>query len=175
MKLHHTLLDGRRLNVERSAGGNRNSANRKLKLRQYRREQDELMSSTVDKMLEEYYESNDIQRGELDDGVIAVCKRHSAAVVQAALEEYVGKGGGNMDNTSAYLNFLLGKMAHEGIDKEKQEQRDSNKDKRMKDSRERGGTSNSKSKRARPPDEEGNKKSLSSIFPSFGSRGRGKE
>jgi RNA recognition motif-containing protein len=114
LKLHHTFLGGRRINVERSAGGG--SDTRKSKIKLFREEQLHHMDATVNAMLEEYYQRGEIQRqGEIDEGVILLCKRHSATVVQAALERYVESNGRDMDNPSAYLTFLLGKLAEEGI------------------------------------------------------------
>lgn len=115
MTCHHTHLKGRRINVERSAGGGKNEA-RKTKIQNYRKEQTDHMDKAVQGMLEEYYKRGEIQeQNEIDDGVIQLCKRHSAAVVQAALERYVESNGRDMDNPSAYLTFLLGKLAEEGI------------------------------------------------------------
>jgi len=39
LKLHHTTLDGRRINVERTSGGGRSSEKRKEKIKQFRKEQ----------------------------------------------------------------------------------------------------------------------------------------
>jgi RNA recognition motif-containing protein len=39
LKLHHTTLDGRRINVERTTGGGKTSEKRKEKIKQYRQEQ----------------------------------------------------------------------------------------------------------------------------------------
>lgn len=114
LKLHHTYLKGRRINVERSAGGGVQT--RANKIKQHRIEQEQYIDATVNTMLEEYYARGEIQRiGELDDGVIKLCKRHSTTVVQAALERYVESNGREMDNSSAYLSFLLTKLAEEGI------------------------------------------------------------
>lgn len=114
LKLHHTHLGGRRINVERSAGGG--SDIRKAKIKKFREEQEHHMDSIVNSMLEEYYKRGEIQEnGEIDEGVIKLCKRHAATVVQAALERYVESNGRDMDNPSAYLTFLLGKLAEEGI------------------------------------------------------------
>ena len=114
LKLHRTFLKGRRINVERSAGGG--AQTRANKIKQHRIEQEQYIDTTVNAMLEEYYTRGEIQRqGELDDGVIQLCKRHSTTVVQAALERYVESNGREMDNSSAYLSFLLTKLAEEGI------------------------------------------------------------
>jgi RNA recognition motif-containing protein len=120
LKLHQTMLEGRRINVERSAGGGRNSEIRKTKLKQYRTEQNEYMDTVVKNMIDEYKKTGEIKEGELDEGVVALCTHHSATVVQAGLERYVESNGRDMDNPSAYMTFLLGKLATEGIfDREK--------------------------------------------------------
>ena len=121
LKLHHTFLDGRRINIERSAGGSKNSDLRKEKLTKYRKEQEEYMSETVDKILTEYYQKGDIMEGELDEGVIALMKRRSAAVVEAALSEYVEERVKEMDNPSAYLTSMVCRITEEGIENKKLE------------------------------------------------------
>ena len=135
LKLHHTFLEGRRINVERSAGGKSNSEARKSKIQKLRSDQTEHFNSVIDSVFSEYYENGSIQKRELDDGVVALCKRHSASVVQAALEEYVEKHGCDMDNSSAYLTFLLGKMAEEGV--RKKDSNGENSQKRSKETPER--------------------------------------
>ena len=117
LKLHHTFLDGRRMNVERSTGG-KNKERRKSKINQYRKEHDEYFDTVVEKMLSEYRSTGELADQELDDGVIALCKRHAAPVVEAALAKYIEGNGRDMDNPSAYLSFLIGKMATEGIFKD---------------------------------------------------------
>jgi RNA recognition motif-containing protein len=115
LKLHQTFLDGRRLNVERSAGGSKNSDTRKSKITQYRKDQEKYFEEGVDKMFAEYKKTGELREDELDAGVIALCKRHSAQIVEAALAKYIEGSGRDMDNPSAYLTFLIGKFATEGI------------------------------------------------------------
>ncbi|KAL7569307.1 hypothetical protein ACA910_016850 [Epithemia clementina (nom. ined.)] len=115
LKLHHTFLQGRRINVERSAGGKTGSEARKSKIQKLRSDQTDHFNTVIDAVIKEFYENGSIQKGELDDGVVALCKRHSASVVQAALELYVEKHGCDMDNPSAYFTFLLCKLAEEGV------------------------------------------------------------
>ena len=50
LKMHHTDLDGRRINVERSAGGKSGSEARKEKISGYRKDQEGHMSETVEKV-----------------------------------------------------------------------------------------------------------------------------
>jgi hypothetical protein len=121
LKLHQTFLKGRRVNIERSAGGKKNSDTRKAKLAQFRKEQDEYFAEVVDKILKEYKDTGELRDGEFDDGVIALCKRHAGPVVRAAVAEYMEKGGRDMDNPSAYLSFLITKFATEGIREDKDE------------------------------------------------------
>lgn len=120
LKMHQTFLNGRRINVERSAGGKKNSETRKAKLTQYRKEQEGYFGEIVDAILQEYKGTGELREDELDSGVVALCKRHAGPVVRAAVAEYMEKGGRDMDNPSAYLSFLLTKFSTEGIREEKE-------------------------------------------------------
>jgi RNA recognition motif-containing protein len=115
LRLHQTFLEGRRINIERSAGGKKNSETKKAKISQYRKEQDAYFGDVIDKMLAEYKARGELREDEFDEGVISLCKRHAAHTVQAALEKYIEGGGCDMDNPSAYFSFLIGKFAEEGI------------------------------------------------------------
>lgn len=110
LKLHKSLLEGRRINVERSAGG-RNTEVRKEKIKQFREKQEEYLSSVVETILADFIKSGELQEGELDAGAIALCKRHTTTMVEAAIKEYIESDGRTMDNPSAYFSFLLGKLA----------------------------------------------------------------
>ena len=112
LKLHKSLLEGRRINVERSAGG-RNKETRNSKIKQFREKQEEYLSNVMDSILADYIKSGELQEGELDEGAISLCKRHTATMVEAALKEYIEGNGRSMDNTSAYFSFLLGKIAED--------------------------------------------------------------
>uniref|UniRef100_A0A7R9ZQ95 Uncharacterized protein n=1 Tax=Craspedostauros australis TaxID=1486917 RepID=A0A7R9ZQ95_9STRA len=113
LKLHHTYLEGRRMNVERSAGGG--SERRKQKIQQFRQEQEAYFEDVIDKILQEYKKTGELREDELDEGVIGLCRRHSATVVQAALTRYIEGNGRDMDNPSAFLSHLVTKFAEEGI------------------------------------------------------------
>ena len=115
LKLHQTYLKGRRINVEKSAGGKKHSDTRKSKIDQYRKEQSAYFAEVVENILAEYKKTGELREDELDEGVITVCKRHAGPVVQAAVAEYIEKGGKDMNNPSAYLTFLVTKFAKEGI------------------------------------------------------------
>ena len=115
LKLHQTYLKGRRINVEKSAGGKKDSDTRKSKIDQYRKEQSAYFAEVVESILAEYKKTGELREDELDEGVVTVCKRHAGPVVQAAVAEYIEKGGRDMNNPSAYLTFLVTKFAKEGI------------------------------------------------------------
>jgi RNA recognition motif-containing protein len=154
LKLHQTYLKGRRINVERSAGGGKNSETRKTKLEQYKKEQQEYFAEVVDNILKEFKATGEIRDNELDGGVIQLCRRHAGPVVRAAITEYVEKGGRDMDNPSAYLTFLVAKFAKEGIhDEEATGKTKTNKKEgasyRKRKVGEDGDSSNSKSKRSK--------------------------
>mmetsp|Transcript_60934 Transcript_60934/g.149200 ORF Transcript_60934/g.149200 Transcript_60934/m.149200 type:complete len:367 (-) Transcript_60934:45-1145(-) len=120
LKLHQTYLKGRRINVEKSAGGKKGSETRKAKIQAYRKEQEEYFAEVVDNIIGEFRKTGEIRDDELDDGVIQLCRHHAGPVVRAAITEYVEKGGNQMDNPSAYLTFLVSKFAKEGIHDEEE-------------------------------------------------------
>ena len=115
LKLHHTDLDGRRINVLRSAGGGKASRAEKIKLRQ--KEQEDYISSTVDKIIEDYISKGELQEGELDEGAILLCKRRSAAIVEASLSQYiVDRGDRDLENPSSFFSRIICRVTEEGID-----------------------------------------------------------
>lgn len=107
LKLHHTYLKGRRINVERTSGGGKVSKQEKVAT--LRKSQVEYMKETVQAIVSEYDTSS------LDDGVLALCERHNATIVHAAMERFTETDGPNKENPSAYLTALLQKLATEGI------------------------------------------------------------
>ena len=127
LKMHLTHLDGRRINVERSSGGG--AAAKKSKISMYREKQSSFISDTMDKIINNHIDNGDIGQDELDAGVIALCKRHSAVVVEQALKEYVEekklrrerkeklgeKEEEELRNPSAFLTHMIGRVAEEGI------------------------------------------------------------
>lgn len=115
LKLHQTNIGDRRINVERSAGGRKDSDARKAKIKQYREEQEKYLSDVVNKLIAGHIASGEIKEGELDEGAIGLCKRHSAATVESTLIRYLETGGRDMDNPSAYFSHLIGKIATEGV------------------------------------------------------------
>ncbi len=113
LKLHHTNLNGRRINVSRAAGGGREA--RKEKHRQRRKEQDDYISSTVDKIVRDYIDRGELQEGELDEGAMLLCKRRSAAIVEAALCEYVEqRRDKDLENPSSFFTRIICDVTEEG-------------------------------------------------------------
>lgn len=127
LKMHLTHIDGRRINVERSSGGG--AKTKKSKISMYREKQSSFISDTMDKIITHHIENGDIGQDELDDGVIALCKRHSALVVEQALKEYVQekrvrrerkeklgeKEEEELRNPSAFFTHMIGRVAEEGM------------------------------------------------------------
>ncbi|KAL3816619.1 hypothetical protein ACHAXA_004801 [Cyclostephanos tholiformis] len=127
LKLHLTHLDGRRINVERSAGGGTTA--KKARITSFRESQTTFISNTMDSILSGFVRDGEISPEELDEGVIRLCKRHSATVVEAALKEYVNekrerrikrdtlgeKEEEVLRNPSAFLTHMIGRIAEEGI------------------------------------------------------------
>ncbi|KAL3778185.1 hypothetical protein ACHAW5_004032 [Stephanodiscus triporus] len=127
LKLHLTHLDGRRINVERSAGGG--AAAKKSRITSFRESQSNFISETMDSILSSFVKNGEITAEELDEGVVGLCKRHSATVVEAALKEYVQekrerkikretlgeKEDEELRNPSAFLTHMIGRIAEEGI------------------------------------------------------------
>jgi len=120
LKLHQTQLDGRRINVYRAASyGGKES--RKLRIEERKKDQDDYVSQIIQKILEEYITRGDIAQDEFDEGVIKLCQRRSAAVVDAALQQYVEQkpnrsdDGRELENPSAYLTKIICRISEEGI------------------------------------------------------------
>jgi len=114
LKLHQTQLDGRRINVYRGAPGGKSA--RKEKIKERVKEQEVFIDTTVDKILQDYRKNGHLSENELDEGVVALCKRRSAAIVESALGQYVEeRGTKDMQNPSAYLNRIICRVTDEGI------------------------------------------------------------
>lgn len=182
LKMHHTPLNGRRINVLRSAGGGK--AARAEKNKQRKQEQDEYISTTVDKIIADYIKSGQLKEGELDNGAILLCKRRSAATVEAALTQYIEKKGDReFQNPSAFFTNLMCKVTDEGAEGLAAAAAQSKKKRKMEGSQK----SNKKPQRSRDASvftksgvdmsisdaDNGNIKDLTKIFPSMG-RGRGR-
>ncbi len=119
LKLHHTPLDGRRINVLRSAGGGK--AARTETHKQRKKEQDEYISAVVDKIIEEHVNNGSLKEGELDEGAMLLCKRRSAAVVEMALSHYIeqkvereSQSERPLDNPSAFFSSIICRVTDEG-------------------------------------------------------------
>lgn len=89
LQLHHTYLNGRRINVEKSTGGKKDSKIRQDKLSSFRTEQKKYLSNSVDSMFKEFVDNGTIDKKEFDDNTIGVCKRHAPSIVHKTLLEYI--------------------------------------------------------------------------------------
>ena len=110
--LHHAQIDGRRINVERSAGGGREA--KKGKLAAHREHQSKKVEETVDRVLEEFVASGQLRRDEVDDGVRRLLQRRSGRVAHAALTEYASLvGREKFENPAAYLTKIICRVSQE--------------------------------------------------------------
>lgn len=187
LRLHHTLLEGRRLNVERSVGG-RKKETRDAKIKQFREQQEEYLNNVIDSIIGDFIKSGELQEGELDEGAIGMCKRYSANMVETAIKQYIENNGRAMDNTSAYFSFLLSKLAADKAEGFLERGNSSGKDSGRPSKRPKSDNSNHKGKpktispKSSLPgvdfsmsekDSSGADNSLAKIFPSL-TRGRGR-
>jgi RNA recognition motif-containing protein len=115
LSLHHTALDGRRINVERTAGG-RNADKRRARIHEMRQDQQLHQRELIRSILREHGllrnaddddDSRDSGVAILDDGAVQLCEKHAASAVQAALDRFAETNGLEKDNPCAYLTFLL--------------------------------------------------------------------
>jgi RNA recognition motif-containing protein len=180
LKLHHTDMNGRRINVIRAAGGGK--AKRAEKIKERKEEQDEYISTIVDKIIKEHISKGDLKEDELDNGAILLCRRRNAAIVEAALSEYIeARGDRHLENPSSFFAKVMNRVTEEGVDAIKKQ------DKKKGSKRVETGNhsdpklSTHRSKFARTGvdmsasfnPQSNNDSGLSSIFPSMG-RGRGR-
>lgn len=112
LALHHTNLDGRIINVERTAGGSSRSKGRKEKLGELRAIQKETMAETVARIMGEFIASGALKEGELDADCIRVLEKFDGKVVRLALDEYCAKSDkATLRNPSAYFVYSTHKIA----------------------------------------------------------------
>lgn len=103
---HHAHLDGRRVNVEKSAGGGRE--HKKEKLQQHREKQNTKIEESVDRVIAEFVSQGRIEERAFDAGVRGLLQRRSGRVAHLALEEYASlEGRENFDNPAAYLTKIV--------------------------------------------------------------------
>jgi RNA recognition motif-containing protein len=179
LKLHHTDMNGRRINVLRAAGGGK--AKRAEKIKERKEEQDEYISTVVDKIIKEHISKGALKEGELDDGAILLCRRRNAAIVEAALSEYIeARGDRHLENPSSFFAKVMNRVTEEGVDAiKKQDKKPSSKRVTTRNQTDPKPASQSKFARtgvdmsASFTPQGDNEAGLSSIFPSM-RRGRGR-
>lgn len=110
--LHHASLDGRRINVEKSAGGGK--AVKRQRLGDKREKQRAKVETTVARVVAEFEKDGSLRPGEVDDGVRKLLARRSGRVAQLALQEYCSlEGRENFDNPAAYLTKIVCRITDE--------------------------------------------------------------
>ena len=109
---HHAHLDGRRVNVEKSAGGGK--ATKKDKLKRHRERQDAKIEESVDRVIGEFVSQGRIEERVFDEGVRKLLQRRSGRVANMALEEFASlEGREAFDNPAAYLTKIVCRISAE--------------------------------------------------------------
>ena len=109
---HHAHLDGRRVNVEKSAGGGK--ATKKDKLKRHRERQDAKIEESVDRVIGEFVSQGRIEERVFDEGVRKLLQRRSGRVANMALEEFASlEGRESFDNPAAYLTKIVCRISAE--------------------------------------------------------------
>ena len=109
---HHAHLDGRRVNVEKSAGGGK--ATKKDKLKRHRERQDAKIEESVERVIGEFVSQGRIEERVFDEGVRKLLQRRSGRVANMALEEFASlEGREAFDNPAAYLTKIVCRISAE--------------------------------------------------------------
>ncbi|KAJ8603745.1 hypothetical protein CTAYLR_000275 [Chrysophaeum taylorii] len=112
VSLHHASLDGRRINVEKSAGGGKET--KKARVSEKRKKQQQTVEETVDRVVSDFEKDGRLREGEVDDGVRRLLARRSGRVAEAALSEYCSlEGREKFHNPAAYLTKIVTRMTDE--------------------------------------------------------------
>ena len=114
LSLHHSKLDGRVINVERSCGG-KNVDKRKQKITALRDEQKEVLKSTCDRILQEKIEAGVLKKEELDEQAVGLLTRYDGATASAILDNYCAEERERLRNPSAFFMMLAKRVVEEGI------------------------------------------------------------
>lgn len=115
LSLHHTKLDGRVINVERSCGG-KNVDKRKEKITALRGEQKVALRATCNRILKEKIEAGELKPGELDEQAVGLLTRYDGGMASAILEAYCAEDRDRLRNRSAYFMMLAKRVIDEGIE-----------------------------------------------------------
>ena len=109
---HHAHLDGRRVNVEKSAGGGK--ATKKDKLKRHRERQDAKIEESIERVIGEFVSQGRIEERVFDEGVRKLLQRRSGRVANMALEEFASlEGREAFDNPAAYLTKIVCRISAE--------------------------------------------------------------
>ncbi|CAM9876193.1 unnamed protein product [Pylaiella littoralis] len=87
--LHHSRLDGRLLNIERTSGGGKEKKG--ARIQEKRGEQKEFMKSVVQRVLGEFIDAGRLGKSELDEAAQKVLEKMEAKVMERAVKDYCDK------------------------------------------------------------------------------------
>eukprot|EP00633_Aureoumbra_lagunensis_P010660 CAMPEP_0197328068 /NCGR_PEP_ID=MMETSP0892-20130614/3913_1 /TAXON_ID=44058 ORGANISM="Aureoumbra lagunensis, Strain CCMP1510" /NCGR_SAMPLE_ID=MMETSP0892 /ASSEMBLY_ACC=CAM_ASM_000538 /LENGTH=377 /DNA_ID=CAMNT_0042823535 /DNA_START=169 /DNA_END=1299 /DNA_ORIENTATION=+ len=108
--LHHATLDGRRINVEKSAGGGK--ATKQKRVSQLRSDQQQHVQQTVERIINEYLADGRLKSNEIDQGVRTLLERRSGKIATLALDEFCAtEDRDTLDNPAAFLTVIVTRLS----------------------------------------------------------------
>jgi len=108
LSLHHSLLTGRRINVEMtSAGGGTNSDRRKQEIAQHKKDAEDQAKKKVQTMIDEFVEGGHVEATDIDDHNQEFLMQVPFEVAKAALTEFSELDFDGVRNRCAYLMGLI--------------------------------------------------------------------
>ena len=114
LSLHHTRLDGRIINVERSAGGRKNSSKRVNKITEARKEQEAIVLGAKERIINELTEQGVLKKDELDEEAYNVLARYDAGTIDMIMKAYTAEDRDRLRNRSAFFMMMAKRVVEEG-------------------------------------------------------------
>lgn len=109
LSLHRSTLAGRRINIEKSAGGGKRA--KRLRVQDKRERQQEAVEDAVRRVLAEKVAGGELRPHELDEGVVKLLSRRSGRLAKAALDEFCSlEIRQKLENPAAYLTKIITRM-----------------------------------------------------------------
>ncbi|GMF61635.1 unnamed protein product [Phytophthora fragariaefolia] len=107
---HHTLLQGRRINVEMTAsGGGNKSENRRNKIDQHRKKQSDMQVEKTKALIQKHIDGREykLQKDDVDDRMIDFLSWFDYETAKKALEEYNRCVSDRVNNRKAFFMGIL--------------------------------------------------------------------
>mmetsp|Transcript_2301 Transcript_2301/g.3205 ORF Transcript_2301/g.3205 Transcript_2301/m.3205 type:complete len:384 (-) Transcript_2301:260-1411(-) len=106
LSMHHSHLGGRRINVERSCGG-KDKTRKKQKLSELKQQQTEAVEATIQRILKEYTDKDNIKKDEFNDTLMERLVRYDGKIVEEALKDYIEQDKDRVQNRTALFVSIV--------------------------------------------------------------------